>query len=306
MDNRYDVIIIGGGPAGLTAGIYAKRANLSVAILEYDAPGGKLVKTAEIANWPGIALTSGVDLAMQMFNHISSLGVEYLYGEVKKLEVVEEGFDITCNDDSVYKSKTVIIATGTKERLLNIPMEKEMYGRGVSYCAICDGAFFKDKDVVVVGGGNSALEEAMYLTQFANLVNVVIRRDKFRADPLVVDKLMANPKIKVTYSSIPVEVVVEDNKVVGLMIKSVENDNISIISANGVFPYIGADPSTSFLTDLNITNEHGYLLVNEKMETSIKGLYGAGDVCEKTLRQVVTAANDGAIAAISVSHYLED
>lgn len=306
MDVQYDVIIIGAGPAGLTSAIYASRANLKVGILEYDAPGGKLVKTAEIANWPGVSTSSGVDLAMQMYSHATSLPVDYLYGKVVNIEVTEEYKKIICEDDKEYVAKAVVIATGTKERLLNVPNEAQMIGRGVSFCAVCDGAFFKDQEVVVVGGGNSALEESLYLTQFAKLVNIVIRRDEFRADPKVVDQILNHPKIKVTYKHVPKEVVVEDDKVVGLMIENVDTLETTVISSSGIFPYIGADPMTNFVSDLGITNERGYLLVDSNMKTKVPGIFGAGDVIEKGLRQVVTAASDGAIAAVSVSHYLQD
>lgn len=306
MDIQFDVIIIGAGPAGLTSAIYASRANLKVGILEYDAPGGKLVKTAEIANWPGVSTSSGVDLAMQMYTHATSLPVEYLYGKV--VDLVDNGNSktIICEDGKEYVSKAVIIATGTKERLLNVPNEQPMIGRGVSFCAVCDGAFFKDQEVVVVGGGNSALEESLYLTQFAKLVNIVIRRDEFRADPKAIEQILKHPKIKVTYKHVPKEVVVENDKVVGLMIENVDTKATSIIEANGIFPYIGADPMTSFANNLKITNDKGYVIVDSNMSTAVAGVFAAGDVIDKSLRQVVTAASDGAIAAVSVSHYLQD
>ncbi|MFV0254543.1 MAG: thioredoxin-disulfide reductase [Erysipelotrichaceae bacterium] len=305
MDIQYDVIIIGAGPAGLSAAIYASRANLKTAILEYDAPGGKLVKTAEIANWPGVISSSGVDLAISMYNHATSLAVDYLYGKV--VNIKNDKFKtIICEDNNEYTTKSVIIATGTKERLLNIPNELEMIGRGVSFCAVCDGAFFKEKDVVIVGGGNSALEEALYLTQFVNLVNIVIRRDVFRADPKVVDQILNHPKIKVIYQHVPKEVMVSEGKVSGLLLENVETEETQIVEAEGIFPYIGSDPMTSFVSDLAITNESGYLIVDEDMKTKIAGIFGAGDVVVKHLRQVVTAVNDGAIAAVSVSHYLQD
>lgn len=305
MDIQYDVIIVGGGPAGLTAAIYAKRANLSVAILEYDAPGGKLVKTAEIANWPGIKLTSGVDLALQMFDHVNSLAIDYLYGLVVAVKPTDNYQVVECESGEVYYSKAIIIASGTKERLMDIPNEQQMIGQGVSFCAICDGAFYKDKTVVVVGGGNAALEEALYLTQFARLVNIVIRRDEFRADAHTVETVLAHPKICITYSSIPYQVIIDNNKVSGLQIQNVLTKELSILKGDGIFPYIGADPATSFVKGLGICDDAGYLIVDHNMMSKVPGIYGAGDVCRKVLRQVVTAANDGAIAAISVSHYVK-
>ena len=304
MDKKFTVGIIGAGPAGLTAAIYLARANLSTIILEHEAPGGKLIKTAEIDNWPGTRNVNGVDLAMKMFDHASALGVNYAYGDVSSI-VPKDGYhEVVCSDGTVYHVEAVIIASGTKERLMNIPNEKEMTGRGVSYCAVCDGAFFKGKSVAVIGGGNAALEEAIYLTRFVEELTIVIRRDVFRAAQKLVDEILANPKIKVIYKHVPIEVEVTDNKVSGLLIENVEDKTRTTIAVSGIFPYIGADPVTGMVNDLGITDEQGFLLVDREMATAIPGIYGAGDVCAKNLRQVVTAANDGAIAAISISHYL--
>lgn len=305
MDLQYDVMIIGAGPAGMTAGIYAARANLKTMILEYEAPGGKLVKTAEIANWPGVPTSAGADLALAMFGHLSELPVDYVYGEVIKLITHEDYHEVICQDGKRYLGKTVIIATGTKERLMGVPNEKEMIGRGVSFCAVCDAAFYRDAEVVVVGGGNAAVEEALYLTRFAAKVKVVIRRDVFRADEALVKELQNNPKIEIIVRHVPVAVVCDDNRVRGLEIADVDDESTQIISAKGIFPYIGADPVTSFVRDLGITDEQGYLIVTADQATKIPGIFGAGDVCAKVLRQVVTAANDGAIAAVSASHYIK-
>ena len=305
MDLLYDVIIVGAGPAGMTAGIYAARAELKTLILEYEVPGGKLVKTAEIANWPGIASTAGADLALAMFAHLSELPIEYVYGEAIELNVYSDHREVRCKDGKSYRAKAVIIATGTKERLMGIANEQEMIGHGVSFCAVCDGAFYKDAEVVVVGGGNAAVEEALYLTRFAAKVKVVIRRDVFRADVSLVEELRNNPKIEVIVRHVPVAVICEDNKVSGLEIAAVDEESTKIIGATGIFPYIGADPVTNFVKDLGICDPQGYLLVDANQATTIPGIYGAGDVCVKTLRQVVTAANDGAIAAFGVGHYVK-
>lgn len=305
MDQRFDVIIIGGGPAGLTAAVYASRAKLSCAILEYDAPGGKLVKTATIENWPGLITTTGVDLAIQMFNHATSFGAQYLYGKVVKLEHHQDHQVIVCEDGSQYEAKAVIIATGTLERKMGITGEMAMIGRGVSFCAVCDGAFFTDKDVVVIGGGNSALEEAVYLTQFVKSVTIVIRRDVFRADPIAVEHALREPKIKVIYKHLPTEVLITDNKVSGIKITSAVDQTEQIIDCQGIFPYLGADPATGFAVDLGIVDSNGYIVVDEQMQTTVPGVFAAGDVCAKSLRQVVTATSDGAIAAVAVSHFLK-
>ncbi len=304
MVKQYDVITIGAGPAGMTAAIYASRAGLSVAMLESSAPGGKLVKTYEISNWPGIVHTSGVDLAMKMFEHSTAFGGEYVYGDVKEI-IDGEVKTVVCHDGQSYQAKVVIIATGTNERKMNIDLEEKLTGRGVSYCAVCDGAFFKDKVVTVIGGGNSALEESLYLTQFAKCVNIVIRRDEFRAEKHIQDKIMNHPKINIITKHIPHSLKEEDQKVSAIILKNVETDELTTVDTDGVFPYIGADPATVFTKGLDITNEYGYIIVDDHMQTKVAGIFAAGDVCDKVLRQVVTAANDGAVAAQNAFHYLK-
>ncbi|MBQ3375230.1 MAG: thioredoxin-disulfide reductase [Erysipelotrichaceae bacterium] len=304
MDVQYDVIIIGSGPAGLTAAIYASRANLRTLILEAETPGGKLTKTYEIENYPGIMKISGVDLAMQMMEHSTNWGAEMEYEGCEKIVPQEGYFEVHTAYGNVLTSKCVIVASGTKERTLDLPRAEEFTGRGISYCAVCDGAFYRNKDVAVIGGGNSALEESLYLTQLVNKVNIIIRRDVFRAEPKVVEKVRNNPKINIITKSLPDALVIEDNKVKGLVIRNVDTGEKTTLECEGIFPYIGADPSTEFLKDLGVLDARGYMVVDDSMETSIKGLFGAGDVVAKDLRQVVTATNDGAIAANSVARYI--
>ncbi len=304
MENKIrDLIIIGAGPAGLTAAVYAKRANLDVVIIEASAPGGKMVKTAEIENWPGQKHTTGPDLAFSMFDHAMALGVEYQAGNVVKIDS-DDIKVVHTEAGKEYQAKTVLIATGTVERKMGVPGEDKFTNRGVSYCAVCDGALFKDKVVSVVGGGNSAIEEAIYITKFASKVNVIIRRDVFRADKCLLDEMEANEKINVIVKSKPVEVVGED-KVSGLKIINVDTNEESIVETDGIFPFIGLDPITSFVKHLDIVDENNYIITNEKMETAHEGLYAAGDVIKKDLRQIVTAASDGAIAAQQILKYLE-
>lgn len=304
MDIQYDVVIVGSGPAGLTAAIYASRANLKTVIFEADTPGGKLTKTYEIENYPGIVKISGVDLAMQMMEHSTSFGAEMEYDGIDAIVPHDGYFEVRTSSGGTITTKTVIVASGTKERLLDLPHANELIGRGVSYCAVCDGAFYKNKDVVVIGGGNSALEESLYLTQLVNKVNIIIRRDVFRAEPKIVEKVKNNPKINIIVKSLPDSLVIEDNKVKGMVIRNVDTGEKTEIPCEGIFPYIGADPSTGFLQDLGVLNKAGYMIVDANMETCLKGLYGAGDVIAKDLRQVVTATNDGAIAANSAARYI--
>lgn len=298
MERQYDLVIVGAGPAGMSASIYASRAGLSTLLLDNGAPGGKLVKTFEIANYPGVSTISGVDLAMSMFGQSTSFGATYEYGDVQ--EITKDKV-VKLSDGTEIQAKAVLVATGTKERLMNIPGEKENIGRGVSFCAVCDGAFFRNKEVVVIGGGNSALEESLYLTRFAN-VTIVIRRDQFRAEKNIQQQIESNDKIKVITKHIPKEVVSENGKVSGIVLENVDTKETQVISCAGIFPYIGQDPMSDCLKDLGVLDDRGYVVVDKNMETCIDGIYAAGDLIQKELRQVVTAVNDGAIAAQHAFH----
>ncbi len=298
-----DVIIVGAGPAGLSAAIYASRAGLQVMILEAGAPGGKLNVTADIENWPGTKATAGPDLAYQMYEHALSFGAKHEYGMVDKIEDHGDEKHVICGE-TVHIAKAVIIATGTVERKMGLEKEEELTGRGVSYCAVCDAPFYKEKETAVIGGGNSALEEAHYLSKFASKVHLIVRRDVFRADKIVQDKILANDKIQVHFLKKPHHIVETNNKVSALGIIDSNTDQISEIAVEGIFPFVGLDPVTAFAKDLDILDETGYILTNEHMETSIKGIFGAGDVRAKVLRQVVTATNDGAIAGQMANEYV--
>jgi len=300
----YDLVIVGAGPAGLTAAIYAKRANLDVLLLEGDSPGGKLTKTAHIENWPGLKFSTGPDLAFQMFEHALSLGADLKSGIVNRVSVDGEIKEITMHNGKQFYGKAVLVATGTVERKIGIPGEEELLNKGVSYCAVCDGALYKDRVITVIGGGNSALEEALYLTKFATKVNILVRRDVFRADAKVVEEAQHHEKINIITKVVPLEIQGKDS-VEGVLIEHVDTKEQEVIETQAVFPFVGLDPMTNFLSELNVTNEAGYVVVNNEMETSVPGLYAAGDVIEKTLRQVVTATNDGAIAAQSVIAHLD-
>lgn len=304
MERYYDLIIIGAGPAGMTAAIYGSRAGLNTAMLEMGAPGGKLIKTHEISNWPGIKGTNGAKLASDMFEHSTTFGAEYLYGYVTAVKDSGAYKEVICEDGTVYQSKAVIVATGTKERKMGIPGEEANIGRGVSYCAVCDGAFFRGQEVVVIGGGNSALEEAMYLSEIAEKVHVVIRRDVFRADMIIQQAVEQNPKINIIRKHIPLRVLDDGNRVIGIVLQQVDTKETMTLETHGIFPYIGLDPATTFLQGLPILDAHGYMLVDANCETSVAGIYGAGDVVAKALRQVVTATSDGAIAAQHAFHQI--
>lgn len=302
-DKDYDVIIIGGGIAGLTAALYASRSGLKTAVLEYFAPGGKMLKTYEIENWPGTKYTDGISLATSIYEHSMGFGAKYLYGQVS---LIKDGDikEVVCEDGRTYNAPAVIIASGTVSRKLNIPGEIEMLGHGISFCAVCDGAFYKNKEVIVVGGGNSALEESLYLTEFASKVTIVIRRDAFRGDQIAQDKVLKNKKIEIVRNSVPQKVMIEHHRVSGLVVLNTQTNQEQVIKAQGIFPYIGDDPVTGFAKQLNITDAKGYIIVDSKMRTSCPGIFAAGDVCDKELKQLITAANDGAIAAQNAFSYV--
>lgn len=289
-----DLTIIGAGPAGLSACLYASRAGLEVLIFDKSAPGGKLNVTATIENYPGLKPTPGPEIAYNMYESALSFGAKMVYEEV--LEVKDQGeYKEVITNKEKYLTRNVLIATGTKERQMNIAKEDQLIGRGVSYCAVCDGPFFKGKEVAVIGGGNSALEEAIYLASLCSKVHLVVRRDVFRADKIIQDRMLKCENIEVHFNSLPVEIIEDDQKVAGLIIN--HQDKKETLNVSGIFPFIGLDPITDCVKQLGIVNEDGYIDADEKMETKIKGIFVAGDVRNKQLRQVVTATNDGAIAA---------
>lgn len=297
MDIQYELIIIGSGPAGMSAAVYASRAELKTLIVESSAPGGKMVKTHLVENYPGEKSITGVDLSMKMHEHSLSFGASYAYGNVIEVKQIEGGFEVVTEHGETFTSKVVIAATGTVERKIGLEKEDELVGKGVSYCAVCDGAFYKDREVVVVGGGNSALDESLYLTQFASKVTIIIRRDVFRGEVGTQEKVYNNPKIEIVKKHVPVEIMTENGVFSGLKVENVDTKEQQIISGSCLFPYIGSDPATAYLKNLGVLDDQGYSLVNEKMETAVKGLYTVGDMNSKTLRQIVTATADGAIAA---------
>lgn len=299
-----DLIIIGAGPAGLSACLYASRAGLNVLMLDSGAPGGKLNVSAEIENWPGQKKKTGPELAYEMYEHALSFGGQQAFGEVIKI-IDHEDYKEVVTTDNTYQAKAVLIATGTKERKMQIPMEDELTGHGVSYCAVCDGPFFKDEEVAVIGGGNSALEEAIYLTKFVSKVHLIVRRDVFRADKIIQDHVYANEKIAIHFLKKPHHLIEKDGKVDKLALEDSKTGEISELAVKGVFPFVGLDPITNFVSDLGICDEHGYIITDETMKTKVPGIYAAGDVRQKILRQVVTAANDGAVAGQQIAHYLE-
>lgn len=300
----YDVIIAGAGPAGMTAAVYTSRANMSTLMLERGIPGGQMANTEEIENYPGFGSILGPDLSTKMFEHAQQFGAEYAYGDIKEVRD-EAPYKRVLAGDKEYLAKSVIIATGAEHRLLGAPGEKELSGRGVSYCAVCDGAFFRGKELVVVGGGDSAVEEAVFLTRFASKVTIIHRRDQFRAQKILQKRAMENEKISVIWDT-QVKEIRGEGKVQSVLLENVKTNEQSELATDGVFIYVGMDPLTDSVRGLGVTNEAGYVLTDEKMNTKVKGVFAAGDVREKMLRQVVTATGDGSIAAQSAQHFVEE
>ena len=301
----YDTIIIGAGPAGMTAALYAARSNLKVALLERGIPGGQMNNTADIENYPGYANISGPELAEKMFEPLENLGVEHLFGLVEKIE--DRGdFKEIITEDERFETKTVVIASGANHRHLGVPGEEDYNSRGVSYCAVCDGAFFRDEDLLVVGGGDSAVEEAIFLTRFAKSVTIVHRRDELRAQKVLQDRAFANEKIRFVWDSVVESIHGDERKMTGVTFKNVKTGELSQAEFGGIFIYVGLDPVSEFAADLGITDEAGWILTDHQMKTSVAGIYAVGDVRQKDLRQITTAVGDGAIASQEAYKYLTE
>jgi thioredoxin reductase (NADPH) len=302
----YDVIIVGGGPSGMSAAIYASRARLKTLLIEKAGCGGQIAITDHLENYPGFEEgINGFELAMKMEKQARTFGCEITYGEASFIETDDAIKKVILSDKKEYFTKTIIIASGANFRKLGIEGEQEFIGKGVSYCATCDGPFFRNKEIAVVGGGDSALQEALYLTKFATKVNLIHRRDQFRAAKILQEKVFAEPKINIIFDSV-VEKISGSLSVEQVILKNVKNNISSPLNVNGVFVFVGWLPNTKFLENTKIKlNEAGYIVTDDNMNTSIEGIFACGDVRQKILRQVVTAAGDGAIAAISAQHFIE-
>ncbi|MGI6698532.1 MAG: thioredoxin-disulfide reductase [Clostridia bacterium] len=305
MQGLYDIIIIGGGPAGLSAGLYGARSRAKTLILEKGKWGGQAATTEELENYPGsIEQPTGPEITARMKRQVEEFGAETKAETVTKLEL-DGKIKRVITDSAEYQAKTVIIATGAKPRLLGCPGELELRGKGVSYCATCDADFFTDLRVVVVGGGDSAIQEAIYLTKFAEKVTVIHRRDELRAAKSIQERAFANPKIDFIWDSVVTEIK-GDGIVESVVVKNVKTNEIKEVQTDGVFMFVGYDPVSDLVKGLVDMDEKGYIITDENMSTSVEGVFAAGDVRVKSLRQVVTAASDGAIAAVRAEHYISE
>ncbi|KRM00196.1 thioredoxin-disulfide reductase [Liquorilactobacillus satsumensis] len=305
MVKKYDVIIIGAGPGGMTAALYASRANLSVLLLDRGVYGGQMNNTAEVENYPGFKSILGPDLAKEMYESATQFEAEYAYGTVESVTVSPTGIKTVKTDSAEFETHALIIATGSQYKKLGIPGEEDYSGRGVSYCAVCDGAFFRDRDVAVVGGGDSAIEEGSYLTQMVKEVNVIHRRDQLRAQQILQERAFDNPKIDFTWDTIVTQIEGDGQKVTGVKTHNKKTGEDKLLPVSGVFIYIGLLPMTETVSHLGITDDEGWIITNEKMETKVPGIFAVGDVRKKDLRQIATAVGDGSIAGQEAYNYLE-
>ena len=303
MDQIYDVIIIGAGPAGLTAGIYAARADLSTLLIERYGAGGQILNTYEVDNYPGLPGVSGFELGTKMSEHLDKFGITRVTAEVEDVEFAE-GANKVKTDAGDFTGRTVILATGNSPRKLGIPGEEELTGAGVSYCATCDGAFFKGRSVAVIGGGDVAVEDAIFLARGCSKVYLVHRRDELRAAKILQKALFDLPNVELVWNSIPKEIKgIEDGSVAGLVVEDVKSHEEKMLDVSGVFIATGNTPNSSY-TDAIEKDESGYIIADETCATSVSGVFAAGDIRTKKLRQVSTAVADGANAVYSVQGYL--
>ena len=300
-----DLIIIGGGPGGLTAGIYAKRAALNVVLIEKCALGGQVMNSDEVENWPGTILANGAELSMQFAEHAQSLDLEIRYDDVARIEPGLDHHTVRLDNGDELKAYSVILGTGGHPRKLAIAGEDDYYGKGVSYCAVCDGFFFRGKNVIVVGGGDSACEEALYLAKLAKKVYIAHRRDAFRASMLLQQRVEADCNIEVLWNTVLTRIAADDSGVASVELKDTVDGSERTLPLDGVFIFIGFNPTNQLVPAGVKLNTDGYVITDGKCETYIPGLYAIGDLREKYARQIVTAAADGCTAALAAAHYVE-
>jgi thioredoxin reductase (NADPH) len=298
-----DVIVVGGGPAGLTAGLYTARANLKTVILERLSAGGQAATTDRIDNYPGFPEgISGMDMGFAMLEQAQRFGAEFRLAEVSGMNLCSE-MKLVETSEGTLQAPAVIIATGARARLLAVPGEDRLRGRGVSYCAVCDGAFYRDKTVAVVGGGDSAVEEAVYLTRFASKVHLLVRRDALRATPVVQAKVKGHPQVEIHWNTV-VEEILGEQRVENLRLRNTQTGASNELPVSGIFIYVGLSPNNEVFAG-QVKDNRGYVLTDSEMRTSIPGVFAAGDIREKSLRQVATAVGDGALAGVAVQMYLD-
>lgn len=303
--SKYDVVVIGAGPGGMTAALYAARANLNVAILDRGIYGGQMNNTDDIENYPGFTTIKGPELGDKMYQGTVKAGVNFVYGDVQNVTVDDQQMKHIQTDSDELVASAVIIATGSNNRKLGVPGEEKFSGKGVSYCAVCDGSFFKGKNVTVVGGGDSAISEGLYLANVTDGVNVIHRRDQLRAQKVLQNRAFDNDKIDFTWNTSVTEILGDENHVTGVKIHNNQVGDDTTLDTDGVFVYVGNFPNSQIFNNLNITDQAGWIITNDQMETTIPGIYAIGDVRQKKLRQITTAVGDGGIAGQNAFEYFE-
>ncbi|MDI3518493.1 MAG: thioredoxin reductase [Caldanaerobacter sp.] len=300
----YDLIILGGGPAGLTAGLYAARSRLKTVLIEKTYLGGQIVNTYQLENYPGYEEITGADLVAKMEAQVRKHGLEIVLEDVESLDITGEVKRVKTANNKTYEAKAIILAMGATPRKLGVPNEDRFIGAGISFCATCDGAFYRDAVVAVIGGGNTAVEDALYLTKFAKKVYIIHRRDQLRATKIEQEKAFANEKIEFIWNTVVVDVEGEYG-VERIRLKNVKTGEESTLNVDGVFVAIGYDPNTELVKGIVELDEYGYIITDDDMKTNIPGVFAAGDIRHKLLRQVITAAGDGATAAYAAEKYIE-
>ena len=304
-NQMYDLIIIGGGPGGLSAGIYAQRASLKTVMIEKGAPGGQMNLTDEVENYPGFELLSGPELSMKMNQHAESLGLKTISDEVEAIEPGDTFHTVKLVSGKELSALAVIIATGGYPRKLGIPGEDEYYGKGVSFCATCDGFFFREKTVIVIGGGDTAVEEALYLAKITNKVYLAHRRDALRASPILQQRVFDNDKVEMLWDTVPTAIHAENGGVTAITLKNVKTAETNDLTVDGVFIFIGYLPNAKLVPEAVNRADGGYVVTDNRWETNIPGIFAIGDLAEKFARQIVTAAGDGCTAALAAAQYVE-
>lgn len=302
---KYDVVVIGAGPGGMTAALYAARANLNVAMLDRGIYGGQMNNTDDIENYPGFTTIKGPELGEKMYQGTVKAGVNFVYGDVQNVTVDDQQMKHIQTDSDELVASAVIIAIGSNNRKLGVPGEEKFSGKGVSYCAVCDGSFFKGKNVTVVGGGDSAISEGLYLANVTDGVNVIHRRDQLRAQKVLQNRAFDNDKIDFTWNTSVTEILGDENHVTGVKIHNNQVGDDTTLDTDGVFVYVGNFPNSQIFNNLNITDQAGWIITNDQMETTIPGIYAIGDVRQKQLRQITTAVGDGGIAGQNAFEYFE-
>ncbi|MFA5037085.1 MAG: FAD-dependent oxidoreductase [Candidatus Izemoplasmatales bacterium] len=301
---KHELVIVGCGPAGMMAAIYAKRANKDIVILDKSTPGGRIRSTYQVDNYLGFGRVTAEELVQKMVTHLHDLEIDDTYGRVQKIKKTATGF-IVITDDDEYQADAVIIASGTNPKTLNVPNESRFVGNGLSYCAVCDGIFFENKDVVVIGGGDSALEESNYLSRICQSVTLIHDLHDFTANNGLIKRIQNNPKIRILTET-QVTGFCGNECIEGLNVTNLKTQEAILIPVQGVFIYVGNKPETAFIRDLSVTDEEGFIRVSPEMQTSIQGLYACGDVTKKDYRLIATAISDGAIAALGAIKYLDN